>query len=128
MAIQIFWTTKCYHTKKTERWFSERGIKVQVINLKDKGISPGELSSIIAGLSKVSGGRDAAIEAIIDNKNKDYSSIAYLDDADKEEKILSNPMLLKTPITRNTKSEDCNGAQTTTVGYNAEVWKIWTGK
>lgn len=128
MAIQIFGTSKCFDTKKAERWFSERGVKVQLINIKEKGISNGELSSVISGLSKVSGGRAGAIEFLIDSKSKDYSSIAYLDDKDKEEKLLENPLLLKTPIVRNTKSEDCNGAQCVTVGFSSDIWKVWTGK
>ena len=44
--IQVFGTKKCNNTQKALRFFSERGIKVQFINLAEKGLSRGELISI----------------------------------------------------------------------------------
>lgn len=118
MAIQIFGTTKNFDTKKAERWFSERRIPVQVVNLKDKGISGGELESVISCLAKTCGSRMDAIESLIDEKSKDYASIAYLEDSAKAEKLLENPLLLKQPIVR-------NGKNAATVGYCPEVWEGW---
>ncbi|WP_302594400.1 arsenate reductase family protein [uncultured Megasphaera sp.] len=46
MNIQIFGTKKCFDTKKAIRYFKERGIKTQFIDLKEKGLSKGELTSI----------------------------------------------------------------------------------
>ena len=37
MNIQIFGTKKCNDTKKAERFFKERGIKYQFIDMKEKG-------------------------------------------------------------------------------------------
>ena len=55
MAIQIFGSSKSFDTKKALRWFAERRIPVQEVNLKDKGISAGELESVISCLAKTCG-------------------------------------------------------------------------
>ena len=46
MNIQIFGTKKCFDTKKAERYFKERNIKYQLIDLKEKGMSKGEYTSV----------------------------------------------------------------------------------
>ena len=46
MNIQIFGTKKCFDTKKAQRYFKERGIKFQFIDLKEKGLSKGEYASV----------------------------------------------------------------------------------
>ena len=46
MNIQIFGTKKCNDTKKAERFFKERGIKFQFVDLREKGMSKGEFSSV----------------------------------------------------------------------------------
>ena len=112
MNIQIFGTKKCFDTKKADRYFKERGIKFQFIDLKEKGMSKGEFASV----KQAVGGLDN----LLDENNKDKNTLAllkYLSDADKEEKLLENQQLLKTPIVR-------NGRQAT-VGYQPEVWKTW---
>lgn len=119
MSIQIFGIDKNFDVKKTERWFKERNIPVQMINLKEKGISKGELDSVVSCLLKTQGSMDKVIEQLIDKDNKNYSQIAYIDDEDKLEKLLENPLLLKMPIVRNSKV-------TATVGYTPEIWKTWT--
>ena len=112
MNIQIFGTKKCFDTKKADRYFKERGIKFQFIDLKEKGMSKGEFISVkqaVGGLDKM-----------LDEGNKDKNTLAllnYLSDSDKEEKILENQQLLKTPIVRNGKQA--------TVGYQPDVWKNW---
>ena len=112
MNIQIFGTKKCFDTKKADRYFKERGIKFQFIDLKEKGMSKGEFTSV----KQAVGGLDN----LLDENNKDKNTLAllkYLSDSDKEEKLLENQQLLKTPIVR-------NGRQAT-VGYQPEVWKNW---
>ena len=112
MNIQIFGTKKCFDTKKADRYFKERGIKFQFIDLKEKGMSKGEFVSVkqaVGGLDK-----------LLDESNKDKNTLAllkYLSDSDKEEKLLENQQLLKTPIVRNGKQA--------TVGYQPDVWKNW---
>ena len=46
MNIQIFGTKKCNDTKKAERYFKERGIKYQFVDMKEKGMSKGEFTSV----------------------------------------------------------------------------------
>ena len=109
MNIQIFGKSKCFDTKKAQRYFKERGIKFQSVELLKYGISRGELTSVknAVGLS-----------ALVDEKNPDAALIQYLAyDADKLEKLLEDPRLLRTPIVRNGKQA--------TVGYCPDVWKTW---
>ena len=109
MNIQIFGKSKCFDTKKAQRYFKERGIKFQSVELLKYGISRGELTSVknAVGLS-----------ALVDDKNPDAALIQYLAyDADKLEKLLEDPRLLRTPIVRNGKQA--------TVGYCPDVWKTW---
>ena len=113
MNIQIFGTKKCFDTKKAERYFKERKIKYQMIDMKEKGLSKGEFNSV----KQAVGG----LENMIDQNCKDKDLLAlitYIADEDKEEKVLENQKVLKTPIVRNGKQA--------TVGYAPEVWKGWS--
>ena len=112
MNIQIFGTKKCFDTKKAERYFKERGVKYQFIDMKEKGMSRGEFNSVKQAL----GGTDKLLNT--DHKDKDLLALLnYLSDEDKEEKILENPQLIVTPIVRNCKAA--------TTGYCPDVWKNW---
>lgn len=112
MNIQIFGTAKSFDTKKAQRYFSERKIRVQFIDLKEKPMSRGEFNSVKAGVG--------GLEAMVDEKCKDKDLLAlikYLSPESREEKVYENQILLKTPIVR-------NGRQAT-VGYTPQVWKTW---
>lgn len=112
MNIQIFGAKKSADTRKGERFFKERGIKFQAIDLAQKGFSKGELTSILQAV----GGMDD----LLDEKTKDreaYLLIKYLADEDKFDKVLEQPLVVKQPVVR-------NGRQAT-VGYQPEVWKNW---
>ena len=112
MNIQIFGKSKCFDTKKAQRYFKERGIKFQAIDIQQKGMSKGEWNSV----KQAVGG----YEELLDEKCKDKDLLAlvqYLAKEDKEEKILENQRILKTPIVRNGKLA--------TVGYAPEIWKTW---
>ena len=112
MNIQIFGKTKCFDTKKAERYFKERRIKVQNIDLLRYGMGVKEFESVKAAVG--------GFENMIDTSSKAYanSTIAYLAyDADKEKKLFENPELMKTPIVRNGRKA--------TIGYCPEVWKKW---
>ena len=112
MNIQIFGTKKCNDTKKAERFFKERGIKYQFIDMKEKGMSKGEFISV----AQVNGG----IDAMLDPNCKDQDAlvlIKYIAEEDRLSKILDNQQLIKTPIVRNGKQS--------TIGYQSEVWKKW---
>lgn len=112
MNIQIFGTKKCNDTKKAERFFKERGIKYQFVDLKEKGMSKGELSAV----ASANGGIMNMINP--DAKDKDaVALIQYIADEDKAEKLLENQQIIKTPVVRNGKQS--------TLGYQPEVWKKW---
>lgn len=112
MNIQIFGTKKCNDTKKAERFFKERGIKIQFIDLKEKGMSKGELASVVNAV----GGIMNMINP--DAKDKDtLALIQYIADEDKFDKLLENQQIIKTPVVR-------NGRQST-LGYQPDIWKKW---
>lgn len=116
--IQIFGISKNFDTKKAQMWFKERRIPFQFIDLKEKEMSKGEFESIINTISKKIGSKFDAIEKIIDKKNKNYSSIAYLDDSEKENKLFENQELLILPICR-------NGKDKATFGLDTKEWESW---
>ncbi|MBR6574435.1 MAG: ArsC family transcriptional regulator [Clostridia bacterium] len=110
MNIQIYGKNKCFDTKKAQRWFQERRIKFQAIDLTQKGLSPRELQSV----KQAVGGLDN----LIDPKAKEAATLKYMAyDSQKEERLLEDPALLRTPIVRNGKQA--------TVGYCPEVWETW---
>jgi len=109
MNIQIFGKSKCFDTKKAERYFKERRIKYQLVDVIKFGMSMGELSSVK---------NSVGLEAMIDEKDVDYPLIQYLASNEaKLQKLFEEPYLIKTPVVRNGKQA--------TVGYCPEVWKTW---
>lgn len=111
MNIQCFGRKKCFDTQKTERFFKERKIKYQFIDLNIKELSKGELKSVK---------NSVGLNNLINTKAKDYKKL-NLDqirgEETKEEILLKNPQLFKTPIVRNGKEA--------TVGYVPKIWTTW---
>ena len=113
MNIQIFGTKKSSDTRKAERFFKERGIRFQWVDIKEKGLSKGEFQSVLQAV----GGLDALIDP--DSKDKDLLAlIHYLAREARAEKVFENQGILKLPVVR-------NGRQAT-VGYQPDIWKTWT--
>lgn len=112
MNIQIFGTKKDFDSKKAERYFKERGIKAQFIDMKEKGMSKGEFNSV----SQAVGGYQNLIDQNCRDKDL-LALITYIAEEDKVEKILENQKIIRTPIVR-------NGRQAT-VGYQPDIWKGW---
>lgn len=114
--MQIFGTKKCPDTRKAERWFKERGIRVQSVDLGEKGLSPGELRSVAA--------RVGGIEVLIDRASKRYvdKGLKYAapTGARIEALLLDDPLLLKTPIVR-------RGSEAT-LGFCPDTWEAWRQK
>lgn len=111
MNIQIYGKSKCFDTKKAERYFKERKIKYQFIDIMRYPMSRGEYRSVKSAVG---------MKALIDEKSKDYDKlyIKYLaEEAAIEEKLLENPGLMKTPVVRN--------GRLATVGYTPEIWSTW---
>ena len=112
MNIQIFGKNKCFDTKKAERYFKERRIKYQMVDLIRYGLSGKEFDAVLRGI----GGVDNLIDW--DNKSQEITNMRYMDDPrTKEDKLFDDPKLMRTPIVRNGKQA--------TVGYQPEVWKTW---
>ncbi len=111
--IQIFGTKKCADTRKAERWWKERGVRVHVVDLKDKGISPGELRSVAQ--------RVGGLDKLVDRQSARFRDrglhVASYSGALLEKILLEDALLLRTPIVR-------SGTQAT-VGYEPEVWEAW---
>ncbi len=111
MNIQIFGKSKCFDTKKAERYFKERRIKYQLIDVLSKGLSKGELESVT---------RKIKVRDLVDEKSKAYTaqSIQKLSlDKSIMDKLMDHPILYRTPIVRNGKDA--------TLGYCPEVWEKW---
>ena len=112
MNIQIFGTSKCFDTKKAERWFKERRIKYQMIDLVKYGMSGGEFDSVLRAV----GGIDALINW--NSKSPDIDLLKYLsEERQKEDKVYDNQKLIRTPVVSNGKLA--------TVGFCPEVWEAW---
>ena len=111
--VQIWSTKKCSDSRKAERFFKERGIKFQAVDLGQKGMSPGELRSVAA--------RVGGVEKLIDREGKRYleRGLKYAAPTGPriEQMLVEDPLLLRTPIVR-------DGGRAT-VGYCPEVWLQW---
>ena len=110
MNIQIFGASKSFDTRKAERWFKERRIKYQYIDVPSKGLSPREYQSVK---------QKVGFEALVDTKSRAYEALymAYLTPDAQEEKLLEHPELFAVPIVRNGREA--------TVGYCPETWETW---
>ena len=112
MNIQIFGKTKCFDTKKAERYFKERRIKFQSVDLKRFGMSGKEFDSVLRAV----GGIDNLFDW--DSKAEAITMMKYMDDPRaKEDKVFDDPTLMKTPVVRNGKQA--------TAGYHPEIWETW---
>ena len=113
MNVQVFGTRKSFDTKKAQRWFKERRIRFQFVDLKEKGMSRGELQSVMRAVG--------GLEVLLDPKAKDQDTLAlvsHLAESQRFDKLLENQQVLREPIVR-------NGRQAT-VGYAPETWQTWT--
>ena len=98
MNIQIFGTKKCNDTKKAERYFKERGIKYQFVDMKEKGMSKGEFTSVAE--------KNGGVDNMLNPDAKDKDALALIKNIADEYKlitILENQQVIKTPIVRNGK-------------------------
>jgi len=112
LNIQIFGKNKCFDTKKAERWFKERRIKYQYIDLKRYGMSGKEFDSVLRAV----GGIDQLTDW--SSKSPEVTLMKYMDDPRaREDKVFDNPELMKTPVVRNGKQA--------TAGYCPEIWETW---
>ena len=112
MNIQIFGKSKCFDTKKAERYFKERRIKYQYVDLLKFGLSGKEFDSVLRAV----GGIDHLIDW--NGKSQEITNMKYMDDKiAKEDKVFDDPALMRTPIVRNGKQA--------TIGFCPEIWSTW---
>lgn len=112
MNIQIYGTSKSFDTKKAERWFKERRISYQMVDLVKYGLSGREFDSVLRAV----GGIDNLVDW--DSKSPDIDLLKYLSDpVQKEDKVYENQKLIRQPVVRNGKLA--------TVGYCPEIWENW---
>ena len=112
MNIQIFGTKKSFDTKKAQRWFKERRITFQFIDMREKEMSKGELRSVAQAVG--------GIDALLNPKSKDEDTLAlvqHLAESQRFDKLLENQQLLREPIVRN--------GRRATVGNCPDVWATW---
>ena len=112
MNIQIFGKSKCFDTKKAERYFKERRVKYQYVDLLRFGLSGKEFDAVVRGV----GGIDNLIDW--NGKSQEITNMRYMDDKiAKEDKAFDDLGLMRTPIVRNGKH--------VTVGYCPDIWATW---
>ena len=111
MNIQVFGIKKCFDTQKAERYFKERKINYQFVDLTMLGLSKGELQSVKAAVG---------MKNLVNSESKDYKRLNMdhiISPDGREEMLLNNPCLYKTPIVRKGKQA--------TVGYEPDIWESW---
>ena len=112
MNIQIFGRNKCFDTKKAERYFKERRIKYQYVDVIKYGLSPKEFDAVLKGV----GGVDNLINW--EGNSQEIVNMKYIEDSrTKEDKVYDDPALMRTPVVRNGKL--------VTVGYCPDIWSKW---
>ena len=112
MNIQIFGKSKSFDTKKAERWFKERRIKFQSIDLVRYGMAGREFDSVLRAV----GGIDELIDW--DSKSPEVTLMKYMEDKRaKEDNVFDQPELMKAPVVRNGREA--------TVGFRPDVWETW---
>jgi arsenate reductase len=111
--LQIFGTRKCQETRKAERWFKERRVPYQLIDLNQKGASPGELRKIASAVG--------GVDKLIDREGTRYleRGLKYAAPTGPriEQALVDDPLLLRTPIVRS--------GDRATIGFVPDVWATW---
>lgn len=112
MNIQIFGSKKSSDSRKAERWFKERRIRFQYIDMQQKGLSKGELASVAHAVG--------GFHELIDEHAKDGYAVALVQhtpDSMLRDVLLENQQVIRTPIVRNGRAA--------TIGYAPDTWKEW---
>lgn len=114
MNIQLYVGKKNFDAQKAERFFKERRIPVQVMDLKKHRLGERELQVMA---------RNVGLKGLLntdDPKVKEHPACYCGSDEALTAYLMENPWLLKSPIVR-------NGSQCT-IGYQPEVWEEWLKK
>ena len=106
---------KSADTRKAQRFFAERRIKVHFVDLMERAASPGELRRFQ---------QKFGVTALIDKSAKRYAELGLGSSRMGDERwmqlLADEPLLLQMPLVRN--------GQQLTIGAAEAVWKEWCGK
>jgi arsenate reductase (glutaredoxin) len=109
-TVQIFGVKNSQATRAAERFFKERRVPLQVIDLKKKAIAPGEIRRFVERFGW---------SGLLDTEGKAYvdSGLKYLKVSESElmAKIESEPGLLRLPFVR--------AGKMVSIGRDEEAWK-----
>ena len=112
VEVQIFGTQKSADTRKAQRFFKERRVKVHFVDLKIRAASRGELTRFA---------QKFGAEALLDRESRRFQSLglstAYYSDKKWLEILEDEPMILVQPLVRWKKG--------LTVGLAEEKWREW---
>ena len=112
MEIQIFGTRKSPETRKALRFFAERRVKVHFVDLQERSASPGELHRFA---------HKFGVTALVDRGSRRFADLgltaARLSDERWLEKLVQEPLLLRTPLVRNRHA--------LTIGDAEATWREW---
>ncbi|WP_434045072.1 MULTISPECIES: arsenate reductase family protein [Sorangium] len=107
--IQIFGTARCKATRAAQRFFADRGIKVQFVEVREKGLSKGELASVARAVGGVRALYDAEGARV---KERGLQHLGP-SDARIAELLAEDPLLLRTPIVRDGQRACVGAAEAT---------------
>ena len=112
MNVQIFGTNKSQDTKKAVRFFQERGVKPQFVDLQELYMSQGEIGRFV---------QKFGVKALVDTKSKPYKDggLEHLSIPDEQmtQKLIDEPKLLLQPLVRS--------GNTLSVSWDEKLWKDW---
>ena len=112
MEVQIFGTKKSSDTRKAQRFFTERRVKVHFVDLNERAASPGELRRFA---------QKFGVGALIDKGSVRYRDLglqhARMSDESWLAKLADEPLLLAQPLVR--------FGQRVSIGLAEPDWKAW---
>jgi arsenate reductase (glutaredoxin) len=115
MEVQIFGTKKSADTRKAQRFFQERRVKVHFVDLQERAASPGELKRFA---------QKFGVQALLDREGKRFAELglrhATYSDERWLDKLVDDPGLLRQPLVR--------FQHKLSVGLDESAWKEWIAK
>ena len=115
MEVQIFGIKKSADTRKAQRFFSERRVRVHFVDLQEREIAEGELQRFIQRFG---------VDGIVDRESKRFQELgmrhSQITSSRWIEKIMAEPALMRLPLVRRLGQPPA-----LTVGLAEDAWKEW---